>query len=504
MSREQPSTAPPLVSIITPSLNQGRFIRDTIESVLSQTHPRVEYIVVDGGSSDETLSILREYGDRVKWISEPDRGQTHAINKGFHMARGEILAWLNSDDVLLPGAASHAVSAFASTPHAGFVYGNAYVIDEFAEPMGAVEIQTDHDPWTLANCFDYVVQPSAFFRASALEAVGWLDESYHWAMDWEVFIRLSRRFESVRIPAFMSCMRDYDETKSRSGGFARLAELSRVVERYADRRFAPAYRVYAVNTLAVLAERAIGRATAALGMDPLLPVLMLRGPQMKLERLASGRRSLHADGWVGRRLSLHERRHGDVLVLRGEIPPLYNQSLDLRWAGRRIARLRLPPGRFTACVPIDGEQPAQAKLEVNSARSFVPRRRYLNGDPRRLSFRLESMDWSSRSDVPVWFSEGRFADGWAGPRVRLIMRRDGTMLRLRGHVERARQRIAVFCDGRGLAVHELEEGPFELLVPVPSSVDPLDLELCAERILDLPGRPRRRAAYVLNDVSWSQ
>src|SRR5579864_7213135 len=99
----------PLVTIVTPSYNQGRFIRATIESVLSQDYPSIEYIIMDGGSTDETAAVVGEYKGRLTFISEHDRGQSHAINKGFRMARGEIVSWLNSDDIILPGAVSHAV-----------------------------------------------------------------------------------------------------------------------------------------------------------------------------------------------------------------------------------------------------------------------------------------------------------------------------------------------------------------------------------------------------------
>src|SRR5207253_836839 len=119
----------PLVSIITPSYNQGRFIRATIESVLGQDYPNIEYIIMDGGSKDETASIAREYSRRLTFISERDRGQSDAINKGFRMARGEIVSWLNSDDIILPGAVRSAVEAFERVPSAGAVYGDGYLID---------------------------------------------------------------------------------------------------------------------------------------------------------------------------------------------------------------------------------------------------------------------------------------------------------------------------------------------------------------------------------------
>src|SRR5262245_2920980 len=121
----------PLVSIVTPSYNQARFIRATIESVLSQDYPNIEYIIIDGSSTDKTASIAQEYAGRLTFISEKHRGQAHAINKGFRLARGELVSWLNSDDIILQGALSRAVSAFERRPTLGAVFGEGYLIDLF-------------------------------------------------------------------------------------------------------------------------------------------------------------------------------------------------------------------------------------------------------------------------------------------------------------------------------------------------------------------------------------
>ena len=115
----------PLVTVVTPSYNQGHYIRATIESVLSQDYPNLEYIIMDGGSTDATASVVKDYASRLTFISERDRGQSHAINKGFQRARGTIVSWLNSDDIYLPGAIGKAVEAFERNPAAGAVYGEA-------------------------------------------------------------------------------------------------------------------------------------------------------------------------------------------------------------------------------------------------------------------------------------------------------------------------------------------------------------------------------------------
>lgn len=181
----------PLVSIVTPSLNQGRYIEWTIASVLEQDYPRVEHIVVDGGSTDETLGILRSQ-DRVRWISEPDRGQAHALNKGFSLARGEILGWLNADDVCLPGAVSAAVAVLQESGCA-LVHGGWRQIDENGDVLSEIP-PIPFDYRSQLEVRNGVSQPGSLFTREAFEAVGGIDESYRYAMDYELWLRLGGRY----------------------------------------------------------------------------------------------------------------------------------------------------------------------------------------------------------------------------------------------------------------------------------------------------------------------
>jgi hypothetical protein len=180
----------PLVSIVTPSYNQGQFIRETIESVLGQDYPYIEYWVIDGGSTDDTVAILREYESdpRFQWLSERDRGQADAINKGWARCHGEILAWLNSDDIFLDRAAiSHQVAALAQHPQAGLVYGIGYYVD----PSGSILRIVPTRPYSYSTLIqgNYIAQPTVFLRREVVQQVGPIDLRFKFAMDYRYWLR---------------------------------------------------------------------------------------------------------------------------------------------------------------------------------------------------------------------------------------------------------------------------------------------------------------------------
>jgi glycosyltransferase involved in cell wall biosynthesis len=214
-----PSSPYPRISIITPSLNQGGFLEQTIRSVLSQEYPDLEYIIVDGGSSDNTLDILRSCSGPMKWISEKDKGQTDAINKGLRMSSGEIIAYLNADDLLLPGALEKVSRIFTGHPGAMWVTGRCRIITETGQetrkPITAYKNfwLRIHRP-SFLFITDYVSQPATFWRASLLNELGYLDESLHYSLDYEYFLRINERYPLVVLPDYLAAFRVHSQSKN--------------------------------------------------------------------------------------------------------------------------------------------------------------------------------------------------------------------------------------------------------------------------------------------------
>jgi len=219
----------PLVSIVTPVRNGERFIAETIESVLSQEYPRLEYFVVDGGSTDRTLEILDRFRDRIVLVRGPDGGQAEALNRGLALARGEIVGWLNADDLYVPGALASVTEAFRGWPDAGVVYGEADHIDEEGRPIDAYPVESFDAPALARRCF--ICQPAAFVRRSALTAAGGLDPQLHYALDYDLWIRLSRVTRFVKIDRRLAHSRMHPGNKTL--GFRREAyeETMRVLRR---------------------------------------------------------------------------------------------------------------------------------------------------------------------------------------------------------------------------------------------------------------------------------
>lgn len=229
----------PRISIISPSLNQGHFIEKTILSVLSQDYKNLEYIVVDGLSKDETVKIIKKYSDQIKWISEKDNGQTNAINKGIRMATGDIIGYLNTDDVLLPNALKTVAKGFHENPNAMWATGKSLIINEDGKSIRRLITIYKNLHLRMHNfrsllVADYISQPATFWRREVIEEVGYLDENLHYVMDYEYWLRTYKKFKPVFINAYLAGFRVHQTSKTNEGSHTQryLDEEKKIIKQY--------------------------------------------------------------------------------------------------------------------------------------------------------------------------------------------------------------------------------------------------------------------------------
>lgn len=213
------------VSIVTPSFNQGQFIARTLDSVAAQEVEGLEHIVFDGASTDDTVEILESRSGSVTWVSEPDRGQAHAINKAIALSKGDVIGWLNSDDVYYPGAVAAALDFLDANPDVDVVYGMADHID--IDDVAFEPYPTE--PWNSERLYEacFICQPAVFFRRRLIDSYGYLDESLHYCMDYEFWLRLAAK--NVRfcyLPRKLAASRLYSENKTRSAAVAVHVEIN--------------------------------------------------------------------------------------------------------------------------------------------------------------------------------------------------------------------------------------------------------------------------------------
>lgn len=220
----------PLVSVVTPSLNQGAFIAGTIESVLGQNYPQLDYLVVDGGSTDNTLDVLRGYGARLRWLSEPDDGQSAAINKGWRATRGDIIAWLNADDTYLPGALEKVVKLFLAQPEVAVIYGDCNYVDADGRFIRRYPTRPYNYAQLVRSASNFIPQPATFVRRSAMEAIGGLNESLDCVMDFDCWLRLGARFEMAYLPEGLATLRLHPAAKSLRVTARFAAEIIRIYQ----------------------------------------------------------------------------------------------------------------------------------------------------------------------------------------------------------------------------------------------------------------------------------
>lgn len=228
------------ISLVIPSLNQGRFISQTIDSILDQDYKSVEVIVVDGGSKDGTVEILKSYDQKIRWMSEKDKGQTDAINKGMRIATGKILGYINSDDYLLPGTLKIISESFRDK-EAAWISGDAIIVNEDSKEIqkGVRWYKTllrkiSSKPLLLIT--DYLVQPSTFWKRDLMNKVGYFDESLHYTMDYDYWLRLIRVSSPHLLNEAISAFRIHSESKGGRKYREQINEEFSVIKNYTNNR----------------------------------------------------------------------------------------------------------------------------------------------------------------------------------------------------------------------------------------------------------------------------
>lgn len=227
----------PKLSIITPSYNQGSFIEQTITSILDQNYPNLEYIVVDGGSTDKTVTILKKYSKRIKWISEKDNGQADAINKGVRMSTGDIIGYINSDDYYLPNAFERVAEIFIKNKNLQWMTGEYIVVNEKGKKIHSLIVGYKR-MWrffgntTILSILNFLAQPSTFWRKEVVKKIGLFDTSLKYAFDYDFWLRLSKNFQLYKLTTPLSAFRIHSQAKGTKSYKKQFAEELQVVNRY--------------------------------------------------------------------------------------------------------------------------------------------------------------------------------------------------------------------------------------------------------------------------------
>lgn len=269
----------PKISIVTPSFNQGSYLESTILSVIGQLYPNLEYIIMDGGSTDNSIDIIRKYEKHFAfWESVPDKGQSDAINKGFRIATGDILAWINSDDMYLPHTFRFISEYFSSNCDDKIVFGNCLKFNQETKKVYGSDVESSHKKFDISLC-DYIIQPSCFWSRQIWEKVGPLNVDLAFGLDWDWFIRaqkLNLKFEPIS--EFLSIYRIHAQHKTGTGGQDRIYELAKIYEKYHSSMISRCYLKVHMDQKVVFARSLIQKFRLYRVLDPswLMHILYFR------------------------------------------------------------------------------------------------------------------------------------------------------------------------------------------------------------------------------------
>ena len=259
----------PRISIVTPSYNQGRYLESAIISVIGQRYPNLEYIVLDGGSTDNSVELIKKYESHIAhWESRPDRGQADAINRGFSMATGDIFAWLNSDDMHLPNTLNYVARQFTLLDDMDILFGNCLHFNQEAKSAAGSDVEGYHRRYDIELC-DYIIQPSCFWKRSIWNAVGELKANLEYGLDWDWFIRANRcgaRFRAFG--EFLSIYRIHPQYKTGIGGLKRIQELAGIYRAHHSEQIASSYFRLKTNATIRRLNSLMTRARVQKFLDP--------------------------------------------------------------------------------------------------------------------------------------------------------------------------------------------------------------------------------------------
>lgn len=375
----------------------ARFLGETVESVLAQDWPYVDYLVMDGGSRDGTRELLEGYGDRLRWVSEPDGGQADAVNRGLARTRGELVAFLNADDVYRPGAVRRAVEGFERNPGAAAVYGDGDFVDAAGATVRRYPVRDFDRERLMHEC--YVCQPAAFAARTAWDECGGLDTGLHYALDYDLWIRMSARRPLMRIPGTLATSRMHGDNKSLGRRGALYRESVAVAKRhfgYVPMTWLEPYGRHVVDRVDQFYEHSLpsrrSRA-AALGLglrhNARHPLRFWRDWQ------ADGRFERFEDGWMSKALveSLAVPEDAERLIVAGRHTALVRRPLLLAVFadGRRLGTLAIRRrGGFERSLAVPPAlRGRQSEVRVVSAWTWRPGA--ARADTRRLSCLLDRL-----------------------------------------------------------------------------------------------------------------